>query len=114
MHELSVALSLIQLADDAARQAGASRVLALHVRIGALAGVVPDALRFSFDIAAEGTLVAGARLEIEEVPVRIFCDLCAAEADLPNPQSFVCPICQQPAMRMVQGRELQLISLEVP
>ncbi|NTV65935.1 MAG: hydrogenase maturation nickel metallochaperone HypA, partial [Oscillochloris sp.] len=59
MHELSVAMSLVQLADDAARKAEASQVTVLYLRIGALASVVPDALRFSFDLAAAGTLVAG-------------------------------------------------------
>jgi hydrogenase nickel incorporation protein HypA/HybF len=113
MHELSVAMSLVQLADEAARKAEATQVTALYLRIGALSAVVPDALRFSFELAAAGTLVAGARLEIEELPVRIFCTHCGAEADLPNPQFFLCPSCQQPTGRLVQGRELELVSLEV-
>ncbi len=112
MHELSVAMSLVQIADEAARKAEAARVTSLQVRIGALAGVVPDALRFSFELAAAGTLVEGAQLEIEELPVRIFCEPCGVEFDLPSPQLFCCPICQQPTGRIVQGRELQLVSLE--
>jgi hydrogenase nickel incorporation protein HypA/HybF len=113
MHELSIAMSLIGIAEEAARKAGASHVTALYLRVGALSSVVPDALRFSFDIAADGTILAGARLEIEELPVRVFCEHCATEADLPNPQIFRCPICQRPTGHMVQGRELELASLEV-
>lgn len=101
------------MADAAARKAEASKVTALYLQIGALSAVVPDALRFSFDLAAAGTLVEGARLEIEELPVRVFCEHCGQESDLPNPQSFRCPICQRPTNRLVQGRELELTSLEV-
>lgn len=105
-------MSLVQIADEAARKAEATKVTVLFVRIGALSSVAPDALRFSFDLAAAGTLVEGARLEIEELPVRVFCEPCGVESDLPNPQLFCCPICQQPTGRLVQGRELELTSLE--
>ncbi|MEI7769428.1 MAG: hydrogenase maturation nickel metallochaperone HypA [Chloroflexales bacterium] len=113
MHELSIAMNLVEVAESAARKAGATKVTALYLRIGALSAVVPDALRFSFEIAADGTILAGASLEIEELPVRVFCEHCAAEADLPNPQIFRCPTCQRPTGHMVQGRELELTSLEV-
>ncbi|NTW01678.1 MAG: hydrogenase maturation nickel metallochaperone HypA [Oscillochloris sp.] len=113
MHELSVALNLVQLAEEAAGKANATQVTVLYLRIGALSAVVPESLRFSFDLAAAGTIVAGARLEIEELPVRIFCDYCAIESDLPSPQLFHCPRCHRPANRLVQGRELELTSLEV-
>ncbi len=106
-------MSLVQIAEAAARKAGASQVTVVYLRVGALSAVVPDALRFSFDIVADGTILAGARLEIEELPVRVFCEYCVAEADLPNPQIFCCPTCQRPTGRMVQGRELDLVSLEV-
>ena len=67
MHELSIALSLVELASDELARLGDVRLHAVHVRVGALSGVVSDALRFSFDVAADGTPVAGATLEIEEV-----------------------------------------------
>jgi hydrogenase nickel incorporation protein HypA/HybF len=112
MHELSIAMNIVQIAEEAARKADFSRVMVLHLRIGALSSVVPDALRFSFDLAAAGTMVEGARLEIEELQVRVFCERCGVESDLPSLQRFCCPLCQQPTGRIVQGRELQLISLE--
>jgi hydrogenase nickel incorporation protein HypA/HybF len=68
MHELSIALSLVELAADELARLGDVRLHAVHVRVGTLSGVVADALRFSFDVAADGTTVAGATLEIEEVP----------------------------------------------
>lgn len=71
MHEMSIAMSLVELAcEKAAALDGGPRVEALHLRIGSLSGVVPDALLFSFDLAAKGTAVEGARLEIDETAGR--------------------------------------------
>jgi hydrogenase nickel incorporation protein HypA/HybF len=67
MHELSIALSLVELASEELARLGDVRLGAVHVRVGTLSGVVPEALRFSFDVAADGTTIAGARLEIEPV-----------------------------------------------
>jgi hydrogenase nickel incorporation protein HypA/HybF len=65
MHELSIALELVDLASAEAERLGEITVVALHVRIGPLSGVLSDALRFSFDVAAAGTVIEGARLEID-------------------------------------------------
>ena len=112
MHELSIAHSLVELAGDAAARAGVSRVSAVRLRLGALAGVVREALEFGFAIAADGTPLAGARLEIAELPVRVFCPRCQAEAELPSIQRFCCPACGLPTAQIVQGRELELAALE--
>ena len=65
MHEVSLAIALVEVASEAAHTLGATRVNRLFVRLGAGAGVLAEALRFSFDVAAEGTIVQGARLEVE-------------------------------------------------
>lgn len=70
MHELSIAMSLVELASTEATRPGIERVLALYVRVGDLSGVAVEALKFSFDIAAAGTPIEGARLEIEHRPGR--------------------------------------------
>jgi hydrogenase nickel incorporation protein HypA/HybF len=70
MHELSIALALVELASEEAQRLGAARVNALFVRLGARSGVVAEALQFSFDLAAEGTIADGARLELEPVEGR--------------------------------------------
>lgn len=113
MHELSIAHNLVETASRAATEAGVQRVAAVHLRLGALAGVVREALLFSYDIAAQDTLLAGSRLEIEEVPAAIYCPTCAVTVPLDTIQSFRCPICGQPSADIRQGRELELVSLEV-
>jgi hydrogenase nickel incorporation protein HypA/HybF len=69
MHELSVALSLIELAEEEGERLG-GRVCAVHIKLGALAGVVKDALLFSYEIACQDTTLAGSQLVIEDTPLR--------------------------------------------
>ena len=112
MHELSIALSLVDLAiGEADRQGG--RVCALHLKVGAMAGVVPDALRASYEMACTDTPLAGSRLVIEEVPVVVFCPQCEAERPLDGVQSLCCPTCGTPASRLEHGRELELVAMEI-
>jgi hypothetical protein len=66
MHELSIANALVEVACEEAEHRGLGQILALHLRIGPLAGVVKEALLFSFDLAAAGTAIEGARLEVQE------------------------------------------------
>jgi hydrogenase nickel incorporation protein HypA/HybF len=113
VHELSIALCLIEQACDAAAREDSRRVTRLVARIGALSGVVKEALRFSFDLAAEGTACAGALLEIEEVCVSIMCPHCKRRRDLPGCWHFVCPVCGTPSPELVTGRELELVSIEI-
>jgi hydrogenase nickel incorporation protein HypA/HybF len=112
MHELSIAISLIDLAVEEAARQGDVRVAALHLRIGPLSGVVSDSLRFSFNLAAEGTPVEGARLESEELPVTVRCVTCPGEHVLAMPHRVRCPVCNEPA-DVVGGRELVLSAMEV-
>lgn len=113
MHELSIAESLIEQVETAVRADGAVRVTAVRLRIGALAGVDAAALRFGFDVAAAGTLLEGAALEIGLVPVVVYCPACAVESQLPGIQNFRCPRCGRPTADLRQGRELLIDSVEV-
>src|SRR4051794_25002965 len=70
MHELSIAMSLVDAICEELPSLGAVRVRAVRVRVGALSGVVGQALAFSFDVASEDSPIAGARLEIEDTPGR--------------------------------------------
>jgi hydrogenase nickel incorporation protein HypA/HybF len=112
MHELSIALSIIAMAEDEARQRGV-QVNAIHLKLGTLSGVVKDALLFSFDLACEGTLLEGSRLLIEEVPTVVFCPICQAERPLASVQRFCCSVCDNPASEVVQGREIEVVALEI-
>jgi hydrogenase nickel incorporation protein HypA/HybF len=113
MHELSLANRLVAVAEETARQAGALRVTAVTLKVGALAGVAVDALRFAYDVAAADTLLAGSRLETRTVPVTVYCPRCAAEVELVSVQRFRCPVCDTPTGDVRGGRELEIESVEV-
>lgn len=109
MHELSIARGIVRIADDAARDGGADRVASVRVAVGALAGVVPPALEFAFPFAAEPCpRVADARLEIEDVPLRLRCEPCRAVVEPDVTTSFRCPRCGTPSGTLVSGREIEV------
>ena len=112
MHELAIMQSALSLALDQARQAGAGRVHTIRLRIGALSGVMPDALEFAFEVLTPGTLAEGAELAIEHVPARFWCATCSHEFEAT--QMFAeCPNCHHPSGKLRAGREMELTSLEV-
>lgn len=113
MHELSIAASMVEIAAETARANGGGRVAALYLKLGALSGVVRDALEFSWRLAAEGTAVEGARLVIEEVPLVVHCPQCDAERALDSLNRFVCPVCAAATPQIVRGRELQITAVEI-
>lgn len=112
MHELSIAHSLVEIASQAALEVNAKKVEAVRLRLGALSGVVKEALLFSYDVVIEDTILAGSRLDIEELPVIVYCPQCEVESQLPGIQQFRCPRCGQPTARIAQGKELEIVSLE--
>jgi hydrogenase nickel incorporation protein HypA/HybF len=112
MHELSIATHLVEIAVEAAEEAGVGRVDVVHLRLGALSGVVKEALLFCYELAAEGTLLAGSQLDIEDVPLTLSCRSCGAETQLAIGQAFVCPHCTATSLEILTGKELEIVSLE--
>jgi hydrogenase nickel incorporation protein HypA/HybF len=112
MHELSIMDSALTIALEQARKSGATRVHTLRLRIGALSGVIPDALQFAFEALAAGTAAEGAQMIIENVPARFWCEQCQRE--FPSENLFSdCPDCGKPSGELRGGREMELASMEV-
>lgn len=112
MHELSIAMGIVDAALEEAQQLGV-RVSAVHLRLGALSGVVKDALLFSYEVACQDTPLEGSHLIVEDVPVIVFCPRCNERRTLPSVQLFVCPQCEAPTGNIVQGKELEVFAIEV-
>jgi hydrogenase nickel incorporation protein HypA/HybF len=112
MHELSIAMSIVEMAQEEAERRGV-RVDAVHLKLGALSGVVKEALQSSYEMACEDTPLQGSRLVVEEVPVVIFCPQCGGPRPLSSMQLFCCPECGTPTSEVVQGKELEVTALEV-
>ncbi len=107
MHELSLATAVV---DACAERAAGARVLRVRVEIGQLAAVLPDALRFCFDICAQGTAVEGAELDILETPGRAICQGCGRTVALASP--FGRCDCGG-VLRIVSGDEMRVKDMEI-
>jgi hydrogenase nickel incorporation protein HypA/HybF len=109
MHEMSIALSVIEAVVDKASEEGGGRITGIELVVGQLAGVQVESLRFCFDAAARETLAEGAELLIEEREGRGRCESCGAEFPV---TSFYakCPSCGQFRVRIKSGEELAVRS----
>ena len=112
MHEVAIMQNALTLALDEAQKAGAAHVRSIRLRIGALSGVVPDALRFAFEALTPGTAAEGASLAIDSVPATFWCGTCLKEFKSEDLLAD-CPGCRQPSAELRAGREMELASLEV-
>ena len=113
MHELSIAMSMVEMAEEEAARRGGARVFAIHLKLGQLSGVVKDALLFSYEVACQGTTLEGSQLIIEEVPVVVYCPNCEAETPLASLQRFCCGTCGTLTPEVVRGKELEVVALEI-
>jgi hydrogenase nickel incorporation protein HypA/HybF len=109
MHELAIAQALLDIAVNAAR---GRRVAAVEVKVGHLRQVVPDALEFSFELVAHGTVVEGARLVLEQVAPAGRCRACGAEGDL-LALPLSCGACGSWDVEVTQGEELLVDAIEI-
>ena len=107
-------MSIVESVEDELRERGWQPVEAVHLRVGALSGVVPDALRSAYELAVAGTPFAQSRLVIEEVPVVIYCATCGADRQVQSPGFLCCPECNRYSAEIRSGRELEICALELP
>jgi hydrogenase nickel incorporation protein HypA/HybF len=113
MHELSIALSILDLAAEEAERQGGGRVVAVHLRLGPLCGVVKEALASAYELACEAGESQPSRLVIEEVPIVVHCPTCAGPRALASTHVLCCPDCGTPTPEILSGRELEVVALEV-
>jgi len=108
VHELAITQSVV----DAVCERAAGRIVrSVKVRVGALTAVVPEAMRFCFELVAEGTVAEAARLDIEQRAGAAHCRGCDRDIVLPD-LVLLCP-CGSADLRVTAGRELQVVSMEV-
>ena len=112
MHELSLVAALFETLEEKAREHGASRITMVRLRVGKLAGAVPDLLESAFETYKKGTIAAGARLEIEEVPMRLRCRDCGSDR-LDVEGTFSCLSCGGRNVELLEGREIVVERIEL-
>lgn len=112
MHEMALSESVLQRIEANARSDGFTRVIAVHLEIGELAGVDSEAMRFSFDAVTRGTLAEAARLEITSLPGEAWCMPCGHCVEIAR-RLDPCPHCGSHQLQVTGGTDMLLKSLEV-
>src|SRR5271155_2398911 len=112
MRELSIAMSIVDLACEEAEMRGAPGVDVVYLKLGTLSGVVKEALLFSYEIACQQTPLEGSTLLIEEVPIIANCPTCQERRHVQSMQSLCCVECGTPTPEILQGRELMVTALD--
>jgi len=112
MHELSIALNIVDIAAEEGRRRGL-RVTGVHVRLGALSGVIKEALESAWDLACDNSPITGARLVITHVPISVDCPVCRCEQPAESIQQLCCGVCGTPAGGVVHGKEMEVTAVEV-
>jgi hydrogenase nickel incorporation protein HypA/HybF len=112
MHEMSIAESIVQIAEEAAARDGDARVKTVFVEIGALAGVEAEALRFCWEAVTREGRAAGAVLDISQTPGRAWCLQCRDTVSLPA-LFEPCPVCGSYQLQVTGGTEMRVAEIEV-
>ena len=113
MHEMGIAMQVVEIATASIPEhLKNSRVQGVYLKIGKLSSVVPDSLRFCFDIVSKDTAIAGAVLYIDEIPVTARCKSCDNHWTITGP-AFSCPGCSSGSIELISGQELDISSIEL-
>jgi hydrogenase nickel incorporation protein HypA/HybF len=112
MHELSIAINIVEIAVEAAAQHD-GRVVGVHLNMGMLSGVAKEALVSAWELARRGSPLEQAALMIEEIPVAAYCPQCCVQRNIVSPQLLCCEHCDAAMAEIVRGRELEVVALEL-
>jgi hydrogenase nickel incorporation protein HypA/HybF len=112
MHELSVAQSIVEIIQQHIPESDWNRVTAVRLKIGVVAGVVPDSLEFSFQAITAESFLRRAKLEIESVPFRLHCNACDTTGEV-EIGFAVCPDCGSTDTKILSGSELDITEIEL-
>lgn len=112
MHELSLAKELIDIAITYGKKNNGRKIISLKFKYGKISMIEPECFSFYFDELSKGTMAEGAVIEFEEVPLRIECNCCFKISE-PEELIMICPFCGQSNVKLINGNEMFLESIEV-
>lgn len=113
MHEVSIALNLIEISTDQCIRNGYGRIESINLKIGRASGIMSDALTFAFEAIKGDSIAAAAVLNIEEIPLTGHCDACNHVFTSEEEYVLCCPACGGTSFKITAGRELDIIDMEV-
>ena len=112
MHELSIAMEIVRIAEQEAQKANVQSFSAAELEIGTLSGVEIPSLEFAWPMAIDGSVLANAKLKIETIKARAKCAECGHEFDILH-QYDVCPKCNSYFKDVFKGKEMRVKSFEI-
>jgi hydrogenase nickel incorporation protein HypA/HybF len=112
MHELGIAQSIYDIVLQSVPEELAPDVRKIRIKLGQLAGVIPDSLDFCFNILVSETNMKQAVLCIEQVPLISECRECQCRFQVED-YIFLCPSCQSANLDLISGKELEIVDIEV-
>lgn len=113
MHEMGIAAQIVEISISSIPDNLENVcVKSVHLKIGKLTAIVPDSLRFCFEVASKDTPLSGAILNIEEVPIVVRCLSCNFEWTI-HEAAFLCEKCQSKEIDVISGSELDIVSIEI-
>ena len=113
MHEVSVALRLLEIIEGKCQEEGFQWVESVRVRVGSASGILPEAFSFAFEAAKKDTIAGEAKFIIDVVPLGGLCSRCGNQFITEEAYILECPTCSSTSFKINQGYELELVELEV-
>ncbi len=113
MHEVSIALRLLEIITEKCREEGYQSVESARVRIGKASGILPEAFTFALEAVKKGTLAGKAKFFIDIIPLGALCGQCGNQFVTDEAYILECPSCSSTAFKINQGHELELVELEI-
>ena len=113
MHEISIALSLLDVVEKQCREAGYRSIDSVKVKVGKASGILPEAFSFVLDVAKQDTIARDAKFIIDVIPLGGFCNGCGSAFEMEGDYVLECPKCASPSFRINKGYELEVVEMEV-
>jgi len=113
MHEVSAALSLLDIIVRKCREEGYRSIDSVRVKVGKASGILPEAFTFALEVAKKDTIARDAEFVIETVPLSGVCNGCGSHFEIAGTYVLECPICASPSFKIHKGYELEIVDMEV-
>jgi len=113
MHEVSVALRVLEMIEGKCQEAGFQSVESVRVRVGRASGILPEAFSFAFEAVKKDTIAGEAKFVIDIVPLGGLCSRCGNQFTTEKAYILECPACSSTSFKINQGYDLELVELEV-
>jgi hydrogenase nickel incorporation protein HypA/HybF len=113
MHELPITESIVRICSEEAKKHNVKKVNEIKIKVGELSGLVPECLQSYFDIVSKDTIIQGAKLNIIKIPIIMECTECRARIELQKAKENCCAVCGSTKLKMVNGNEYYIDSMEV-